>query len=301
MRHAFLVIAHNNWHQLKTLLSMLDYEGHDIYLHVDAKSKDFDQKYFQNFLKYSKLYIYQKYKVYWGGYVQVETELFLMKQAAFHKYDYYHIISGADLPLVTMRAFDAFFERNNGYEFVSFDDKKLHEDPEITRRTKYYHYLQNYRRRYSIKAFNSFFTFLERCLLVMQIIFHVNRMKYVDWDISYGSNWVSITHSLTMVVLHNWDKIADVFSYTNCADELFIQTVVRNCGFIKNIYPGKPLSIANCRLIDWERGGNGNPYTFRLDDYDFLTQERGFLFARKFSSTVDSEIIKKLCDNLSSK
>ena len=40
MRHAFLVIAHNNWWQLKKLIQQLDDESNDIYVHIDKKSKD---------------------------------------------------------------------------------------------------------------------------------------------------------------------------------------------------------------------------------------------------------------------
>ena len=32
MRHAFLVIAHNNWWQLKKLIQQLDDESNDIYV-----------------------------------------------------------------------------------------------------------------------------------------------------------------------------------------------------------------------------------------------------------------------------
>ena len=35
--HAFLIAAHNNWGQLGDLLSMLDNELSDIYIHIDKK------------------------------------------------------------------------------------------------------------------------------------------------------------------------------------------------------------------------------------------------------------------------
>lgn len=49
MKHAFLIIAHNNWWQLKKLIECLDSDTHDIYVHVDKKSKDFDESYFKKF------------------------------------------------------------------------------------------------------------------------------------------------------------------------------------------------------------------------------------------------------------
>lgn len=38
MRHAFLLIAHNEFQLLKVLLSMLDDKRNDIFLHIDKKS-----------------------------------------------------------------------------------------------------------------------------------------------------------------------------------------------------------------------------------------------------------------------
>ena len=175
MRHAFLIIAHNNWNQLKKLIQLLDAENHDIYIHIDKKSKDFNKKEFLSITRKSKLYIFQEYKVFWGGFSQVHVETYLFEKAHALKYDYYHLISGADLPLKSNKEIDAFFEQHKGTEFILYDEDKLKNDPEITRRAKYYHFLQNYRRRYTQKWKNEFFTFLERVSLVAQIMFRVNR------------------------------------------------------------------------------------------------------------------------------
>ena len=165
-----------------------------------------------------------------------------------------------------------------------------------------YHFLQNYRRKYQQKWKNSFFTFCERVSLVVQIVFRINRVKHLDWKIKYGSNWVSITDELVEVVLNNRYKITQTFSYTNCADELFVQTIAYNCGFKERIYKPELNQSANLRFIDWSRGKNGNPYTFRLSDKNMLIPDMGRqnknLFARKFSETVDKEIINAVLSSL---
>lgn len=297
MRHAFLIIAHNNWWQLKQLIQLLDAENHDIYVHIDKKSKSFSEKDFSNLTAESKVYFFQKYEVFWGGFSQVQVELFLFEKAYQQKYDYYHLVSGVDLPLKSNRKIDTFFEKNQGKEFILYDNEKLLNDPEISRRTKYYHYLQNYRRRYSQKWKNDFFTFCERASLVMQIVLHVNRVKKLDWTVKYGSNWVSITNDLVAELLKQKEKITKVFSCTNCADELFVQTVAYNCGFKDRIYCPEDGMTENVRLIDWTRGKNGNPYTFRNQDYQSLKTNKN-LFARKFSESVDKEIIQRICSEL---
>lgn len=104
-------------------------------------------------------------------------------------YDYYHLLSGADLPIKTQEEINLFFEKNNGFEFVQYDtDERLKKDKEIGRRTKLYHFLQNYRRRYNWKPLNSFFTLLERILLAVQLLLRIDRMKkYQNVVIKYGS------------------------------------------------------------------------------------------------------------------
>lgn len=319
MKHAFLIIAHNNWWQLKKLIECLCSDTHDIYVHIDKKSNDFDKEYFADIFETSKVQFFQEYEVFWGGFSQVQVEMFLLGKAFDKHYDYYHIISGADLPLKNNQEIDDFFEKNSGKEFILYDDKALEDNPEISRRTKYYHFLQNYRRRYRQKWKNSFFTFFERILLVMQIILHINRVKNLDWQIKYGSNWVSITDKLVKIILDNNDKIANVFSCTNCADELFIQTIAYNFGFEERIYRPEQNQAANVRFIDWDRGKNGNPYTFKLEDIYILFpevvdgkndiemllsnfgRENKNLFARKFSESIDKKVINEVLMHLENK
>ena len=68
MRHAFLIIAHNNWGQLKKLIQLLDAENHEIYIHIDKKSKDLMENEFVDITKKSKVFIFQEYEVFWGGF-----------------------------------------------------------------------------------------------------------------------------------------------------------------------------------------------------------------------------------------
>lgn len=137
------------------------------------------------------------------------------------------------------------------------------------------------------------FTFCERVSLVLQITFGVNRVKNLDWQIKYGSSWVSITNELVKTILEHEEKITSIFQYTNCADELFIQTIAYNCGFKDRIYQPVGNEAANLRCIDWSRGKNGNPYTFRKQDEELLMSNEN-LFARKFSEIIDPDIIQHI-------
>ena len=52
--HAVMIIAHNQFELLKKLILALDDERNDIFIHIDAKVKDFDFNLFKNLTKYSK-------------------------------------------------------------------------------------------------------------------------------------------------------------------------------------------------------------------------------------------------------
>lgn len=300
MRHAYLIIAHSNWEQLKILLRLLDSENNDIYVHIDRKAKNVPINCIRNSVSKSHIEIYQIYKVYWGSYELVLTELLLFEKAHTKHYDYYHLLSGADLPIKSQEEIYSFFEKNKGVEFVHYDtEERLENDYEIRRRTMLYHFLQNYRRRYNVRFFNAFFTLLERMLLVGQLIFRVDRMKkHPDLHIKYGSQWVSITDELVTYILQHRSLINDIFRYTNCADELFIQTLVYNSHFKNRLYDKNYDDDVrgNMRLIDMKlRGYNGNPYTWKLSDFEEI-KESECLFARKFNLNVDSDIINKICN-----
>ena len=94
-------------------------------------------------------------------------------------------------------------------------------------------------------------------------------------------------------ILENRKIVYKIFKYTNCADELFIQTLVYNSKFKEKLYDKKfdDAITANMRLIDWNRGKNGNPYVWRIEDKKTI-EESECLFARKFDINIDHKIVQ---------
>ena len=82
MKHAFLIIAHNEPEILKILLSMLDDKRNDVYLHIDKRSEKLFQEITSYQMKNGELYLIDKrMKVYWGDISQVEVEYLLFETA----------------------------------------------------------------------------------------------------------------------------------------------------------------------------------------------------------------------------
>ena len=96
MKHAFLIIAHNEYPVLEVLLSMLDDERNDIYLHIDKRATELFQQIKKVKMQKAGFYLIENpIKVYWGDISQVQVEYLLFETALSHgPYAYYHLLSG---------------------------------------------------------------------------------------------------------------------------------------------------------------------------------------------------------------
>nr|WP_106784362.1 beta-1,6-N-acetylglucosaminyltransferase [Lysinibacillus timonensis] len=289
LRHAYLIMAHNNFEVLETLIKLIDHPNNDIYLHIDVKSSySIDKLYIE--LKYSKVYEIPRMSVWWADYTQVECEMNLFSIASKGNYDYYHMMSGSDLPLKNQTEIQNFFIEHNGKEFVQFYGGPL-EDYFHTFVSRY-HLFQKPLACVSNKGLKLIFTFLNKLCLLIQKICRVNRLKHDKNFLKKGCNWVSVTHDFVLYLLSQNDYIESRFKGCKSPDEFFLQTVLFNSSFRNNLFRSEMIDdYYGClRYIDWKRG---NPYIYRITDFDELINS-GYLFARKFSFEKDSEITMKL-------
>lgn len=282
--HAFLIIAHNEFDILEKVIKLLDDNENHLYIHIDKKVKDFNFDKFSSIAKKSKIFFTNRINVSWGGYSLVQCELLLLKEAIVHNYEYYHLISGVDLPLKTNEEIHDFFNKNKGKEFISYD--KNASDTEIESRIKYYYLLQDKFGRSSKLAY-----IIQACCIRIQKILNVNRIKNIKYTLKKGTQWFSITNNLAHYIVEKENEIYNLFRFGCCVDELFLHTMVYNSNFRDKV-AGDSL-----RYVDWIRGG---PYTFTEEDFDDITSSDK-IFARKFSKKVDYDIVLKIEDYLNRK
>lgn len=287
MKHAYLMIVHNNFEVVEKTIELIDNPENDIYIHVDKKVSDFDLEYFSGIPKYSKVYFTKRIPVYWGHYSQIKSEIILLKAAIKQDYDYYHLISGADLPIKTQIEINNFFEKNKGKEFIAFDQyqKGISEDV-IYERIHIYRFFSKYYRNPS-KTLTRFAIVLDKIYCKLQRVIRFSRMKKSNVELKKGANWFSITDDLANFIINNEEWIENTFKNTFCGDEIFLQSLVYNSSFMDNVE-------GYVRSIDWKRG---HPYTYRLEDIDDLLASEN-LFARKFSWEDDSEAVCKIYEYL---
>lgn len=288
--HAYMIIAHNQFELLELLIKKLDDKRNDIYIHIDAKVKNFDYNYFSSLTKFSRvIFTDKRINVTWGDFSVVHCEMILLRTAVENErkndpYTYYHLLSGVDLPIKSNDEIHRFFEENNGREFIHYTNNEVSESSVL--RIKYYHLFRKKR--------NLFYKILAQIALKIQQLIGVNRLKNMDIKVQKGSQWFSITGGFAKYVVKNQDKYTKIFSYSYCCDEIFIQTIAENSDFKNNLF------MPNCnndhfacaRLIDWDRG---NPYVFRKEDYQMI-KASPCMFARKFDMNIDADIVKMLTE-----
>lgn len=298
MRHAILITTHDNVEISKNLLSLYDDKNIDFYFLIDKKAKSYNEEVLKDICKKSNVYFVPKINIYWGSFSQIQAEYILLENAVKKSYDYYHLISGCDIPLYTKNEFFDFFEQNKGKEFVEYSPKEIAEKNKVQDRVKYYYvFMESVREKSAIKRKPK--TFLREFFLKLQKLLKIDRTKGKEFQ--YGSNWFDITDDFAKYVLKNKPWVIKHFKKTCCADELFLQTLLFNSPFYSNSYyclNEKNRILQRNRYTDWTRG---QPYTFKKEDYNEIINIKESLFIRKFNYKNDAEIVNKLFDWLRKK
>lgn len=298
MRHAILITTHDNVEISKNLLSLYDDKNIDFYFLIDKKAKSYNEEVLKDICKKSNVYFVPKINIYWGSFSQIQAEYILLENAVKKSYDYYHLISGCDIPLYTKNEFFDFFEQNKGKEFVEYSPKEIAEKNKVQDRVKYYYaFMESVREKSAIKRKPK--TFLREFFFKLQKLLKIDRTKGKEFQ--YGSNWFDITDDFAKYVLKNKPWVIKHFKKTCCADELFLQTLLFNSPFYSNNYyclNEKNRILQRNRYTDWTRG---QPYTFKKEDYNEIINIKESLFIRKFNYKNDAEIVNKLFDWLRKK
>lgn len=285
-KHAFLILAHKDDENFRTLLSILDNPKNDLFVHMDIKNQNYKKADIEGVIKHGKIYHTKRFNVQWGSYSMVKAELELLKKSTkTGQYEYYHLLSGDDLPIKPISYIHKFFYENSGKEFVGM----VKNESKYKFRVSRYYFFQDKLGRAPEKALN-IWRKADRysSIIAQKISFTRNK----SLDLWYGSQWFSITDAFARYVLSQKRWINKHFKYTYIPDELFIQTLLSKSPFVQNVYKIENNSSykSAMRLIDW---GRGRPYVFQDSDFNELMSSE-MLFARKFDSNLNPELTKRI-------
>jgi len=279
VKHAYLILAHQEFDVLKCLLEAIDDARNDIFIHFDKKVELLPQL---NVSKANIIILDKRESIYWGDVSMLYAEYALLLTANNHgNYAYYHLLSGVDMPLKDQDTIHEFFNLHNGALFIGYS--QANRDIEIKNRTSTYHILTKYFRNDSsfMYAFSKLLRF---------VVNHTQRMvglkRNAVEEIKLGPQWFSVPADFVAYLIENKVRYLNMFRNTFCSDELFVQTAAWNSSFKDRLYNIFDEFDGCVRDIQWK---NGQLLNWEIKNLPELLNSKA-MFARKFS-TADMNVV----------
>lgn len=285
VKHAFLILAHNEFSVLEKLLYCLDDERNDIYIHFDKKLDQLPDFQVQ---RARLIVLSDRVDVRWGDVSMIQAEYKLFETAAAQQaYAYYHVLSGVDLPLKHQDDVHAFFNKHQGREFIGVSIATTKK--EIERKVRRTHlYPRQFR---SGKGIAAIWNKTVRALF-LRLQFLLNIKRNADLVFKKGPQWISVTDDFVRYILPKKEAVLKTYQKTFCSDEIFIQTLCWNSYFRVRLFNSVQEMRGCQRIIGWN---DGELSAWTNDDFDKLIAS-DMLFARKFSSS-DRQLLERVVNH----
>lgn len=270
-KHAYLIMAHKDPALIQKLIDYLDDSRADIFIHINIKSPiNYEEFKSTN----SRLFFVPRLNTQWGGESLMIATMNLLKRAVCTEtYQYYHLMTGQDLPIKSPDYINDFFDKNEGTEYFDVWTP-------IFRRLQRNKIFSNYdeinHSEYSSALYD----------LMNYEQTKVSLQRAIPYEVSFvaGSSCFSITHKAVCYLIHNESNLVKYFSKTMFPEEGFVNTLLYNSDFRKKL--GGPLHYTGKR-------DGAHPVILSCKDLPELL-ETDCIFARKFDSSVDWECINRI-------
>lgn len=210
-----------------------------------------------------------------GGVNHCLAMLFLLNQALKEEADYYHFVTGQDLPLNPYQ-FDKKIAK--GYSYLEyFKIPRPGWDSDGMWRYKYYNFYD------ILNAKNPKHIYLIRRLLHLQMKLHLVR-PFRNYKILYaGSGYCSLYYEHAKLVNNEAPQLINFYTHTFCAEESIFQTILIGIHKCNNIIND------NLRYIDWSVPNP--PKILSSEDIDSIPINKD-LFCRKIDSYKSLDLIE---------
>lgn len=279
MKIAVLIMCHKDASRVNRLISAIDDQDLDIYVHVDKKSSITSE--ISTGMRIWLLPDELRIDVRWAQLSQVEAELNLIKYAhSFFEYDYYVLLSGYDYPITSIADFKALLLDNPQINYINLIRSKNYFNDgrpnSFDKRNDIYYpkavlnqgVFSRILRRTWVEltgGYNRTFKFFKRAN-------HSGGSSYY-----YGSQWWCLTGSTIGWIIKYLEENQDyIKEFEGCCipDESFFQSLFMRSPYID-------LRQDYLHYIDWSENNN-HPKWLRLNDYESI-KHSGKYFARKIA------------------
>ncbi|MFT3980254.1 MAG: beta-1,6-N-acetylglucosaminyltransferase [Ferruginibacter sp.] len=304
MKFAYLIFVHKNPQQFTRLLQRLDTPESLFFVHVDKKA---DEAAFREVLAVvdeQKIVWLKRWNIVWAGFNSIRATLHGLQVINDHPENISHIsfISGQDYPLKPVEAYHAFLLQHPQKSFLEYSPlpRPGWQNGGLDRIHYYHVYFNSFKLAFPPVSFLK--TKLphatqKKWQLLKKIIPYVPSAKpfprsFLEGYKPYeGSSWFTFSKQFVQDL---FDELATneaytrFFKYTQCADEIFFQTLLLN-------RLGRQLPLTennNLRHIVFD-STTGRPYDYTIEHFESLKNSPAF-FARKFDEVKSSGLMDKI-------
>jgi Core-2/I-Branching enzyme len=274
MNICYLILAHKNPDQLYRMVSKLNGEGVNFFIHINQREETFYSQAKARLSEIPNVYFTARRKIWWGTFSVVDAILTGMREIAKSSitYDRLVLLSGQDYPIKSNDYLKTYFSDNaqkNYIEYFALDTRNKWTNGtglyDAKRRSEYW-----------------YFTYRSR------IIYLPVKRKLPKGLVPYGGSlWWNLNRECVEYIVgfvENNPDFINFMRHTFLPDEMFFQTILLNS-------PLRPTLVnADLRYIDWEKANPTPPATLLKEDFPSLIAATA-LFARKFDMARDADIL----------
>ena len=301
MQKNYLILAHKNPLQLSRMIERLDDGASKFFIHLDAKTPI---EPFAACLEGGHIrFIEPRERCVWGDFSIVRATIHLM-EAASKEQGVFILMSGQDYPIQSQGYINAFLESNKEFDFIEIEPLEEKWKPKMVKdKLEHYHILHSEERGHSncYAPFAHCSVFQKLRTLMHLLKGRLSRKNFkllcslpkrvAPFERQYaGSQFWAFSEQTFYAVLNyireHKAALEEDYKYTSSPDEIYFHSVLMDLVAKDSTIKLKdPITYVN-----YFRKNN----VFVTEDFEKLSSAKGKLFARKFDTDIDIEILNKL-------
>lgn len=301
MQKNYLILAHKNPLQLSRMIERLDDGASKFFIHLDAKTPI---EPFAVCLEGGHIrFIEKRERCVWGDFSIVQATIRLM-EAASEEQGVFILMSGQDYPIQSQEYINDFLELNKGFDFIEIEPLEEKWKPKMVKdKLEHYHILHSEERGHSncYAPFAHCSVFQKLRTLTHLLKGRLSQKNFrllcslpkrvAPFERQYaGSQFWAFSERTFYAVLHyireHKAALEEYYKYTSSPDEIYFHSVLMDL-----VAKDSTIKLKEqITYVNYFRKNN----VFITEDFDKLTSAKGKLFARKFDTDIDIEILNKL-------
>ena len=301
MQKNYLILAHKNPLQLGRMIERLDDGASKFFIHLDAKTPI---EPFAACLEGAHIrFIDKRERCVWGDFSIVQATIHLM-EAASKEQGLFILMSGQDYPIQSQGYINDFLERNKEFDFIEIEPLEEKWKPKMVKdKLEHYHILHSEERGNSncYAPFAHCSVFQKVRTLIHLLKGRLSRKNFrllcslpkrvAPFERQYAGSQFWAFSERTFYAVLNYIRehkaaLEGYYKYTSSSDEIYFHSVLMNLVAKDSTIKLKdPITYVN-----YFRKNN----VFITEDFEKLSSAKGKLFARKFDTDIDIEILNKL-------